>query len=60
MDSGWPDAVGSFPTPLEIKMIELRPFDELGGAHHGWLNTKHHFSFAGTIAGDVQVMVDVA
>jgi redox-sensitive bicupin YhaK (pirin superfamily) len=28
-------------------MIELRPFDRLGGAHHGWLNTKHHFSFAG-------------
>jgi redox-sensitive bicupin YhaK (pirin superfamily) len=28
-------------------MIELRPFDQLGGAHHGWLNTKHHFSFAG-------------
>ncbi|WP_277962693.1 pirin family protein [Pseudomonas sp. RIT-To-2] len=28
-------------------MIELRPFKELGGAHHGWLNAKHHFSFAG-------------
>lgn len=27
-------------------MIELRPFHQLGGAHHGWLNTKHHFSFA--------------
>lgn len=27
-------------------MIELRPFAELGGADHGWLNTKHHFSFA--------------
>ncbi len=27
-------------------MIELRPFDELGGGNHGWLNTKHHFSFA--------------
>lgn len=27
-------------------MIELRPFAELGGANHGWLNAKHHFSFA--------------
>jgi redox-sensitive bicupin YhaK (pirin superfamily) len=27
-------------------MIELRPFDRLGGAHHGWLDTRHHFSFA--------------
>ncbi|MFG1417047.1 pirin family protein [Xanthobacter sp. V0B-10] len=27
-------------------MIELRPFDRLGGADHGWLDTKHHFSFA--------------
>lgn len=27
-------------------MIELRQFNELGGAHHGWLDTKHHFSFA--------------
>ena len=27
-------------------MIELRPFAELGGGHHGWLDSKHHFSFA--------------
>ncbi|TAM85009.1 MAG: pirin family protein [Candidimonas sp.] len=27
-------------------MIERRPFDALGGADHGWLNTHHHFSFA--------------
>jgi len=27
-------------------MIERRPFASLGGANHGWLNTKHHFSFA--------------
>jgi redox-sensitive bicupin YhaK (pirin superfamily) len=27
-------------------MIEVRPFAELGGAHHGWLNAHHHFSFA--------------
>jgi redox-sensitive bicupin YhaK (pirin superfamily) len=28
-------------------MIELRPFEKLGGADHGWLKAKHHFSFAG-------------
>lgn len=27
-------------------MIERRPFDRLGGANHGWLDAKHHFSFA--------------
>jgi redox-sensitive bicupin YhaK (pirin superfamily) len=27
-------------------MIELRPFATLGGANHGWLNARHHFSFA--------------
>lgn len=27
-------------------MIELRPFAGLGGANHGWLDTRHHFSFA--------------
>jgi redox-sensitive bicupin YhaK (pirin superfamily) len=27
-------------------MIELRPFASLGGDNHGWLNAKHHFSFA--------------
>ena len=27
-------------------MIELRPYRELGGARHGWLDTRHHFSFA--------------
>ncbi|MEN9717660.1 MAG: hypothetical protein RIQ99_538 [Pseudomonadota bacterium] len=27
-------------------MIELRPFASLGGEHHGWLDAKHHFSFA--------------
>lgn len=27
-------------------MIERRPFDSLGGAHHGWLDARHHFSFA--------------
>jgi redox-sensitive bicupin YhaK (pirin superfamily) len=28
-------------------MIEVRPFDSLGGANHGWLDAHHHFSFAG-------------
>jgi redox-sensitive bicupin YhaK (pirin superfamily) len=27
-------------------MIEKRPFAGLGGAEHGWLATRHHFSFA--------------
>lgn len=27
-------------------MIEKRAFDSLGGENHGWLNAKHHFSFA--------------
>ena len=27
-------------------MIEVRPFDTLGAADHGWLKAKHHFSFA--------------
>ena len=28
-------------------MIELRPFESLGAANHGWLDARHHFSFAG-------------
>ena len=27
-------------------MIDVRRFDTLGGANHGWLNARHHFSFA--------------
>jgi redox-sensitive bicupin YhaK (pirin superfamily) len=27
-------------------MIERRPFGQLGGADHGWLKARHHFSFA--------------
>jgi redox-sensitive bicupin YhaK (pirin superfamily) len=27
-------------------MIDVRPFAKLGGANHGWLDAKHHFSFA--------------
>lgn len=39
-------------------MIERRPFDGLGGALHGWLDAKHHFSFAEylvTTKGKVEV-----
>jgi quercetin 2,3-dioxygenase len=32
-------------TSKEYPMIELRPFAKLGGADHGWLKAKHHFSF---------------
>ena len=28
-------------------MIEHRPFNSLGHADHGWLDARHHFSFAG-------------
>ena len=28
-------------------MIDIRKFDTLGHANHGWLDAKHHFSFAG-------------
>ena len=28
-------------------MIELRPYEELGAANHGWLDTRYHFSFSG-------------
>lgn len=27
-------------------MIDVRTFESLGGANHGWLDAKHHFSFA--------------
>lgn len=27
-------------------MITIYPYENLGGANHGWLNAKHHFSFA--------------
>lgn len=27
-------------------MIDIRSFDSLGHADHGWLNARHHFSFA--------------
>lgn len=33
-------------TYTEDIMIEHRPLSSLGGTDHGWLNAKHHFSFA--------------
>ena len=35
--------------PAEVRdaMIEIRPFDRLGKANHGWLDTSYHFSFSG-------------
>jgi len=35
-----------FSANRRITMIERRPLASLGGANHGWLDTKHHFSFA--------------
>jgi quercetin 2,3-dioxygenase len=29
-----------------MDMIDIRPFASLGKADHGWLNARHHFSFA--------------
>ncbi|HEX8554721.1 MAG TPA: pirin family protein [Sphingomonas sp.] len=30
-----------------VATIDHRPFDSLGHANHGWLDARHHFSFAG-------------
>lgn len=39
-------AANRSPADVEIPMIELRPFASLGAADHGWLDARHHFSFA--------------
>jgi redox-sensitive bicupin YhaK (pirin superfamily) len=33
-------------TTTTIAAVERRPFDSLGHADHGWLDARHHFSFA--------------
>ncbi len=32
---------------MSAPIIELRPFNSLGAANHGWLDAHHHFSFGG-------------
>ncbi len=37
----------TLPRPTDAATsIERRPFDSLGHANHGWLDARHHFSFA--------------
>ncbi len=38
---------GVLPHGEPAPMIDIRPFGTLGGADHGWLKARHHFSFAG-------------
>jgi len=38
LEPGAAPAIGS--------MIDIRPFASLSHADHGWLNARHHFSFA--------------
>jgi len=43
---GRPPSCSHRNLPGEVTMIEHRPFNSLGHAHHGWLDARHHFSFA--------------
>ena len=36
-------------------MIEVRDFNSLGGAHHGWLDARLHFSLARYRAPDAEI-----
>ena len=40
------DAPGANATQITLRMIDIRKFDSLGHADHGWLDARHHFSFA--------------
>src|SRR5690606_26957269 len=44
--NGFKPHIGGETQTRSNPMIELRPFDSLGAADHGWLDTRHHFSFA--------------
>jgi quercetin 2,3-dioxygenase len=30
----------------EVELVDIRKFETLGAANHGWLDARHHFSFA--------------
>src|SRR3982074_2393610 len=43
------DAPALYPVRVLLRryvLNELRPYASLGGANYGWLDAKHHFSFA--------------
>jgi quercetin 2,3-dioxygenase len=42
----WPYSSGNTPLRQGSFMIELRPFQNIGHVAHGWLDARHHFSFA--------------
>src|SRR5579862_4052725 len=45
MQGVYPDGHVNFRNLKEYLMLDLRPFNRLGAADHGWLKAKHHFSF---------------
>ena len=38
-------------------MIEVRDFNSLGGANHGWLDARHHFSLARYRDPDAEIVL---
>jgi redox-sensitive bicupin YhaK (pirin superfamily) len=46
MPSRHPKTAAPVAANEEDSMIEIRPFNSLGHADHGWLDARHHFSFA--------------